>query len=193
MRIGNEEQISLQKKIGYMFFLGAGIFLLTTTPVRADANNDYQNGVAAHARGDVIAAIELLNRAADQGHVGAMVRLGYVLDKAEQNEAAFKVYSRAAESGSREAALALGVMYANGEGVRKNHPKALEWISRAAKAGLGQAVVTIAMVYLRGDLGVSPDRRQAIRWLKKGATAGYEPAKRELRLLCDGKNKKGCK
>ena len=170
------------KAIQSMVNVGAGI-LLFAAAAHGDARKDYREGVAAHDRGDVIAAMELLERAADQGHTAAMVRLGYLLDKAEENEAAFRIYSRAAKAGNSEAALALGVMYSNGEGVHRDPRLALEWMTRAADAGHGPAVVSLAQVYLRGDHGGSPSREKAIGWLEKGVAAGYEPARRELQTL----------
>lgn len=159
--------------------------LCVAAPAHADAPADYAAGVAAHARGDVVTAMAMLRRAADAGHVPAMVRLAYLLDKAEENEAAFALYKRAADAGSSAAELALGVMYAAGEGVAADRGKALQWMSRAAGQRYGPALVTLARVYAQGDLGVTPDRAEARRLLELGAAAGYAPALQELTRLQD--------
>ena len=166
-----------------MLAIGVCAALLGTPQVWADEQDDYVAGIAAHERGDVIAAMELLRRAAGAGHVAAMVRLGFLLDEAEENDAAFQVYLQAAEAGSPEGALAVGVMYANGEGVTKDPHKALIWITRAADAGYGPAQVTLAQLYLRGEMGVVRDRDQALKILDRSARAGYEPAKQQLEAL----------
>jgi len=152
-------------------------------PARADARTDYERGLAAHDRGDVVAALPLLHSAAEQGHVKAMVRLAYLLDKAEENESAVRWYTRAAQAGDAEAALGLGTLYANGEGVPRDAALALRWITRAAQAGYGPALVTLAAIYRRGDLGVAASREQARHWLEQAVAAGYGPARTELERL----------
>jgi TPR repeat protein len=174
-----EMKVSMQAR----FAAVAVMLIMSSSIAAADAQSDYEAGVAAHDRDDVITAMEFLQKAVDQAHVPAMVRLGYLLDKGEQNQAAFQMYRRAAEAGSAEAALAVGVMYANGEGVPQDNVQALAWLARAAKAGHGPAMVTLAQVHLRGDLEMQPDRGEALRWLEQAVSAGYGPAKLELERL----------
>ena len=149
----------------------------------ADAQSAFEVGKAAHERGDVIAAIELLTAAAEEGHVPAMVRLGYVLNKSGDSEAAFRVYSHAAEAGDLEAVLAVGTMYASGDGVDMDHAKALDWIRRAAEGGHGPAILSLAMIHINGDLGTAVNREEGMRWLRIGVDAGYAPAQAALDRL----------
>jgi TPR repeat protein len=155
-----------------------------TAPQTA-AQREYEAGVAAHDRGDVVTAIERLRLAVAQSHVPAMVRLAYVLDKAEANAEAFQLYRQAAEAGNAEAALALGVMFVTGEGGTRDAAQALAWITRAAQAGHGPALVVLARAHLDGSLGLAPSRAQARDWLERGAAAGYGPARDELERLRD--------
>lgn len=149
----------------------------------ADAAADYKQGAEAYNRDDVITAMTLLRRATDAGNVKAMTLLAYILDKSEENEEAFRLYQRAAGLGSKEATLAVGAMYATGEGVARDPKRALEWINKAATAGYEPAMVALAKVYLEGKLGVVASRAKGMAWLERAAAAGYEPAKTELEKL----------
>jgi len=66
------------------------------------------------------------------------------------------------------AALRLGLLYAVGEGVEKNHEKALELFETAANAGHIRAFEMLCLFYWRG-LGVQYDLAQAARWAAKAA------------------------
>lgn len=164
-------------------FLVGILAIATGTAVYAAGDKDYQDGRAAYERGDLIAAMEHLNRAVEQGNVSAMSLLGYVLDKSEENEAAAKMYRRAADLGDGEALLALGSLYANGEGVEKNVEKAVQLIEQSAQEGYGPAIMVLASAYSKGDLGLQVDQERARLWLRQGVSQGYEPAKTELERL----------
>lgn len=175
-----------ETRYGAYSLLGAVLLIAATKGLGAagDAGAEaFQEGRAAYDRGDVVAAIEHLNQAANAGHVRAMALLGYVLDKSEENTAAVRMYQRAADLGDAEALLALGVMYANGEGVEKNTESAVSLIEQAATVGYGPAIVTLANAYLKGSLGLGIDKRVARQWLERGAALGYEPARQELAKL----------
>lgn len=173
----------MKRMITVLGLLAGGIALMLAPTVQADPQSDFERGVAAHQAGDVISALVLLQRAADQGHVGAMVRAGYVLAKSGESRQAYDMYTQAAEAGNAEAILAVGVMLANGDGVERNAERALESMTRAAEMGHGPAMVTLAQVHLQGTLGVPADREAAVDWLQRAIAAGYEPARKELAML----------
>jgi TPR repeat protein len=146
----------------------------------AGAVDDYEKGYEAYHRDDVMTAMHFLRRAADQGHAPSQALLGYILDRAEENEAAFVLYDKAARLGNADGMYGLGVLYLNGEGVEQSNELAVTWITRAAEAGHDVATMVLAKAYLDGGLGLSLDRERAVEWLERGAERGYEPARERL-------------
>ena len=61
------------------------------------------------------------------------------MDKAE----AVKWYRAAAEQGQSEAQYELGVMYADGSGVPRDHSEAVKWCQKAAAQGHEKASAAI--------------------------------------------------
>ena len=116
-----------------------------------------------------------------------MLLLGYILDKSEENKAAFDMYQRAAKLGNGEAMFSVGVMYANGEGTERNLEQAVKMMEQSVEAGYGKATVTLALSYLEGSMGLTKSREKAIEWLNKGIEMGFEPAQRELERLSEKK------
>ena len=162
-----------------------GVALLATAlagapAAHADPAADYQQGFEAYHTGDLPTAMRLLRRAADAGHGKAAAFLGWLLDFAEEDPDAVVMYQRAVELGAVEGAFGLGTMYAKGEGVEQDHARAVEWITKAADGGHGEAALMLGEAYLSGDLGLAADREQAIAWMERGAAAGYTPAANRL-------------
>ena len=103
----------------------------------------FEDGAAAHKRGDYVMALRLWGPLADKGHAPAQFNLGLMHDKGEgvtQNHAeAAKLYRRAAEQGYAPAQSNLGVLYDNGDGVAQNHVIAHMWFNLAASQGDAKA------------------------------------------------------
>ena len=81
---------------------------------------------------------------ANVGDVTSQLTLGKIwYQGTERSPVNFKKaiywFSIAAEQGSAEAQFNLGIMYANGEGVRKDNKAALEWFTLAAEQGHSDA------------------------------------------------------
>lgn len=148
--------------------------------VFAGPDEDYRKGVEAYQRDDLMGAMQRLRSAAREGHAPAQALLAYVLDLAEENEEAFDFYRKAADQGNADGMYGLGNMYANGDGIEQNDEQAVHWYTRAAEAGHDHAVVVLAEAYLKGSLGLSPDRDKALEWLERGIARGYEPARERL-------------
>jgi TPR repeat protein len=87
-----------------------------------------------------------------------------------------------ADAGNAEAQCRLGILYAEGVGVRPNDALAASWLRRAADQGHGEAQYHLGRMYLAGR-GVPDDRRGAIARLTKAAAAGYAPASQLLAKL----------
>jgi len=73
---------------------------------------------------------------------------------------ATKQWHLLANQGDVSAQYNLGVMYANGYGVKKDHAKAVEWYSKAAQQGHAVAQYSLGVWYFYG-LGVEQNYAQA--------------------------------
>lgn len=82
---------------------------------------------------------------------------------------------RAAELGSIQAALNVGVMYESGFVVERDSSKAAQWYRRAADAGLPAAQHNLALL-LRTGKGVPRDQAQAVKLLLSAAHQGMTAA-----------------
>lgn len=96
--------------------------------------------------------------------------------------AARKAWAALAKQGDAEAQYNLGVMYANGDGGRKDLPAALKWFRVAATAGNAQAQYNLGVMYANGE-GVRRSGREALNWLQQSAGQGLARAQYSLGLL----------
>lgn len=149
----------------------------------AEPAADYDFGLQAYLQDDVVTAMQYLERAATAGHADAQYLLGYILDKAGENETAMGHYQSAFDNGNADAAFALGTMYASGDGVEKNTDMARDWYERGAAAGSNMALEVLARAYLDGSLGLAQDEARARELLGRAADNGYDPARTLLESL----------
>jgi TPR repeat protein len=114
------------------------------------------------------------------------------LDRAQQAlaagkaEAAVKLLTPLAERGDAAALLQRGLLHYNGQGVPENEKRAIELLSRSAKAGNVEAMYQLGNVYTFGhsiaQLVDDPDT-EAARWYHQAAVAGNADAQYSLALL----------
>eukprot|EP00729_Bicosta_minor_P022491 gene22491-biopygen729 len=72
----------------------------------------------------------------------------------------------------------LGIMYANGKGVEKDHVEAAKWYrmaGMAAEAGDAIAQFNLGIFYYNGE-GVDQDFYKALKWVQLAAAQGFEDA-----------------
>lgn len=69
-------------------------------------------------------------------------------DEIQDYKEALKYYKKAADSGSNEAMLQLGVMYQNGEGCNKNTEKALDYFKEGVKFGNINCYAEMAKLFI---------------------------------------------
>lgn len=148
--------------------------------VRADPAADYERGVQSFNAGDLVTAMQFLERAAEAGHPGAQFRYGYILDQAEDNATALRYYRLAAEAGNADAAYALGSMYASGDGTARDYVQARAWFEKAADQGHNGALETLGIAHLEGGLGMEKNSELGRQLLQRAANNGYAPARRQL-------------
>lgn len=95
-------------------------------------------------------------RAALQGHAQAEDNYGLALFQAGKRAEALPWLEKSVARGEPRAQLVLGTMIFNGDGVKRDHPRAYALMSRASAAGLRSASQTLAEM----DAHVAPADRQ---------------------------------
>ena len=80
-------------------------------------------------------------------------------------------FRRLAEQGVARAQAALGLMYENGRGVRRNDAEAVRWYRRAAEQGFAAAQSALGVMYAKGR-GVPQSDKEAVRWFRRAAEGG---------------------
>ncbi|GGY75994.1 tetratricopeptide repeat protein [Pseudoduganella plicata] len=140
-------------------------------------------------------AQRLLLQAAQAGdaqaafHLGELYRVpaaGIAADPA----AAWPWYQRAAEGGQAKAALQLGLMAKNGNGVPRDAAVAARWLQLAAELGNAHAMFLLSYAYREGE-GVTRDPARAAVLLEEAAEHEYPPALQELALTTQDPTRAG--
>jgi hypothetical protein len=116
-----------------------------------------------------------------QPAIGGM-REGVAAYNAGRFDLALDEFTAAANQGSAEAQVSLGVMYENGQGVLRDYEKALMWYRKAADQGHFGAQNNIGLMYAAGR-GVPKNAGQAQEWFSKAAEQGFAPAQNNLAEL----------
>lgn len=97
-------------------------------------------------------------------------------------ETALKKFRSAAESGHAGAQAAMGELYFQGKGIKRNAQEAAKWYRLAANQGHLDAQVTLGWMYDAGT-GVPQDFDEAIKWLRLAAKQGHPGAQNNLGVL----------
>lgn len=170
----------LDKFIPGLMVLGVCLALGAPCAAADDPAAILRRGEIAFNRGDLGEAIARYREAAMLGHAPAMVRLAYVLDRAEENQEALRWYRQAAELGDAQGQFGLGQMLSNGEGVEKDPVQGLMWIRRAADQGLLPAIVASARLLEEGKPPSVRDPALAFQMWQRAAELGEHGAMRRL-------------
>jgi TPR repeat protein len=80
---------------------------------------------------------------------------------------------KAAEQGDADAQEALGLMYAEGQGVEQDFKEAVKWYQKAADQGNADAQETLGLYYETGLPG-GKDFKEAVKWYQKAADQGND-------------------
>ena len=88
-------------------------------------------------------------------------------------QTAFKLWLPLAEQGEANVQLNLGVMYANGQGVKQDDVEAVKWYRKAAEQGNANAQMILGTVYFLGK-GVQFNKALAKEWFGKACDNGYQ-------------------
>lgn len=141
---------------------------------------DGEKGIEAFRQGNLILAMELLNKSATQGYAPAQTTLAYILDQSEENQRAFELFQQAAKNNYPAAMFGLGNMYAKGEGTKKNSLKAGQWIKQSALQNHLPAIRAMAYALEFGTLGFEKNTQQSLQRYTQCSNAGDTVCTRRL-------------
>ncbi|RZI42009.1 sel1 repeat family protein [Herbaspirillum sp. HC18] len=150
-------------------FLGAALLCLIVPIALAGPKEDTEQAEKEFANGNLVGALGLWRKAADQGNALAQARLGDMLDKAEDDEEAVKWYRKSAAQGEPAGEFGLGEMYAKGEGVKQDFELARKYIGSAADKGFLSAMIVMRDMYKTGSHGIQIDLAKSAEWAAKVA------------------------
>lgn len=108
--------------------------------------------------------------AADSGASPAPSPMVSALNRANFAEA-LRLAQPLADAGAPQAEQVLGLMYANGWGVKQRFDLAASWYEKAAAQGVEAAQNNLGTLYMRGA-GVPQDYAKAAYWFHKAADQG---------------------
>ncbi len=90
---------------------------------------------------------------------------GLAAFKSKDYQKAYREWKAAADEGKAEAQFDLGVLYAQGLGVRRDLAEAAFWYRKSAEQGNAEAEFALGQMYSRG-WGAPRDQADALRWLQ---------------------------
>jgi hypothetical protein len=93
--------------------------------------------------------------------------------KNKDYQRAYHEWKAAADAGKAEAQFDLGLLYAQGLGVRRDLSEAARWYRKSADQGNAQAEFALGQMYSRG-WGIPRDEADAIRWLQMANSVDSE-------------------
>lgn len=133
----------------------------------ADPKEDTEQAEKEFARGNLVVALTLWKKAAEQGYAPAQVRMGDMLDKSDDDADAVEWYRKAAAQGEAAGEFGLGEMYGKGEGVKRDYEQARKYIGSAAEKGHLLAMLVMRDMYKSGGMGVAVDLAKSEEWSAK--------------------------
>ena len=95
---------------------------------------------------------------------------------------AYREFDGLAKQGNPVAQAAVGMMYADGNGVPRDYKEAVKWLRLAADQGNSGAQTNLAVMYSKG-VGVPQDYKEAEKWLRLAAENGYAGAQASLGMM----------
>ena len=140
---------------------------------------NYEAGVKAEGKNDLIGAIESYKLAADAGHVPAQVRYANYLKRGTFIAEALKYY-RLSVQANNDGQYGLGAMYEEGEkGLKRDLGVARFLFSLAAEQGHREASIRLSEAYLKGQAGLDEadlQSAEALSWIRRAAGHDHLPA-----------------
>lgn len=137
--------------------------------------DDYQRGLKAYQRGDVVTAMTALRPAANAGHAAAQALLGSIMDRSDFTADALKLWQQSAAQGDADALASLGNYYLVGRAVAKDEKLAQQHFSKAAAAGHAASIELVATAWVKGQMGLDAKAEPALALaaVRRAADAGH--------------------
>ncbi len=161
----------------------AAVWLVSLAALATPAWAGFDEGLAAHGRGDYETALREWTPLARQGHADAQYFLGVAFSLGQgvlrDDAVATRWYRRAAEQGHVSAQHQLGITYHGGRGVPRDDAEAAKWYRRAAEQGHAKSQAALAAIYAEGR-GVERDDAGAAEWYRRAADQGVAEAQNSL-------------
>lgn len=136
---------------------------------------------------DMEAGVEMMKASAKAGHSVAMFNLANHIVTERPTSAGYRkalpLFEKAAEAGVADAFYALAHIHREGlaNGIQ-DMPKAIHWLTRAARAGIDTAQVELGIMLANGK-DVPQDEAAAISWFRIAAGSGNVIARNRLAHL----------
>ncbi|MEH6699451.1 MAG: hypothetical protein V7672_12175 [Brevundimonas sp.] len=146
----------------------------------AQATDLFERAITAIEEDDP-AGLDLLTQSAELGYGPAQLMLSGLYETGEAGAPVDMAESvtwarRSAESGYPRGMFAYGMRLFEGTDGTPDRPMGLDWIERAAKAGLVDAQFNAAVIHERGEGGMPVSPVQAYAWYRVAARSGDEQA-----------------
>lgn len=175
----------MERAIPVNYFGGLLLALVSILAIpatlQADARSDGDQGIAEYRKGNLIEAMQLLEKSAAQGYIPAQTTLAFILDSAERDVDAIHWYQQAAEHQDTAGLFGLAGMYAKGEGADKDPRKAGQLTRQAAQLGHVEAMRVYAHALEYGQLGFEQSPPSAAKWYLKAAGLGDQISMQRLK------------
>jgi TPR repeat protein len=95
----------------------------------------------------------------------------------------FEELKKAADAGDPESQNKMGVLFAQGIGLRHDKAAAFYWYKKAADAKYPPAMWNLAFMYVRGEGGVKEDMATAFSLFKEAAELGHADSQFDLSYM----------
>lgn len=122
-------------------------------------------------------AFSLYDKSVAEGNIGLYYKIGKLYEAEEKLERALLNYYKGHNNGDFKSSQRLGVMYINGEGVKQDRTKGLEYIKVAVEGGDSHSIYIMGLAFL------NEDREKAMNYLleayRKGSYYAAEVLARE--------------
>ncbi len=169
-------------------FLTAALLFAATSFFAGGAAADYKKGLAAYNNSDFATAYSEWLASAKTGDKLAQHGLGFLFElrkgipempEAKSLAQAVEWYQAASTQGVAAAQTNLGLMYAQGRGVKQNYDEARKLWELAAVSGHPMAQFNLGLLYLQGLAG-TPDERKASQYFLQAARQNVPDAQYAL-------------
>jgi localization factor PodJL len=124
-------------------------------------------------------AARWFERAANQGLVPAIYRLGSIYEKGQgvrkNLDGARRLYVAAAERGNAKAMHNIAVLHAEGADGKPDYRAAAQWFGKAAAHGVADSQYNLGILYARG-IGVDQNLAESYKWFSLAAAQGDQDA-----------------